>query len=238
MLENIVIEPMIKDFILWRCLHGGPLSQNTIDQWSADTKMPWERYRTRNTALLAKLTDLYGACAMVARDGENIVGILRFYPKSVGEMEGAGLLCLQQDSPAGPRDNFSKCEFPPREELENQTLEVHCLMTGSPQQKENPYQRKGIGTRLARAMITWAKENGWERIEATSFEDLPIVYGITGDTGHTFWEKLGFHIADRFLHTHLIEGSEFAKTIEEQAISCGIDPARAKDCIIMRLDLM
>ena len=36
MIEDIVVEPMTEDFILWRCTHGGPLSCNTIDEWSPD----------------------------------------------------------------------------------------------------------------------------------------------------------------------------------------------------------
>jgi hypothetical protein len=33
MIEDIVVEPMTEEFILWRCLHGGPLSCKTIDLW-------------------------------------------------------------------------------------------------------------------------------------------------------------------------------------------------------------
>ena len=40
MTEEIVVEPMTEDFILWCCIHSGPLSCDTIDQWSPDDKMP------------------------------------------------------------------------------------------------------------------------------------------------------------------------------------------------------
>jgi GNAT superfamily N-acetyltransferase len=43
------------------------------------------------------------------------------------------------------------------------------MMAGSLQQKENTYQRKGIGTHMVKALIEWAKANGWEQIEADSF---------------------------------------------------------------------
>jgi len=102
MVENVVVEPMTEEFILWRCLHGGPLARDTIDQWSSAGKMPWERYRERNIPLLEKITRTYGACAIIARDGAEIVGQLRFYPKAICDLEGGGGLCLQQDYPAGP----------------------------------------------------------------------------------------------------------------------------------------
>lgn len=201
-------------------------------------KMPWERFRERNVPLLRKLTRTYGACAIIARDGEKIVGLLRFYPKVVYNMERSGWLCLQQDFPAGPTEDFVDCSLPALVQMEDKTLVVHCIMTGSPQQEENPYQRKGIGTRMVRTLIRWAKESGWECIDADSFEDIPIIYDVTGCAGHTFWEKLGFHIADMHPHPHLQSGDdEFIRMLEKQAHSMGISPEKARDRLVMRLDL-
>ncbi len=238
MIENIVIEPMTDEFILWRCLHGGPLSRDNIDKWPSNSKMPWERFRERNMSLLRKLSRTYGACTIIARDDEEIVGLLRFYPKVVCNMEHSGWLCLQQDPPAGPAEDFADCSFPILAQMEDKTIVVHCLMTGSPQQERNPYQRKGIGTRMVRTLIRWAKENGWECIEADSFEDIPLIYEVTGCAGHMFWEKLGFHIADRHPHPHLQNrDDEFIRMLEKQARSIGISPERARDRLVMRLDL-
>jgi GNAT superfamily N-acetyltransferase len=240
MIEDVVVEPMTEEFIVWRCVHYGPLARDTIDRWPSASTLPLERYRDRNTPLLMKLTRTYGSCAIIARDGDQIVGHLRFYPKSVCDMEGAGGLCLQQDSPAGPVEDFADSDFPDPAQIEDKTLVVHCLMMGSSLQKENPYQRKGIGTRMVRALIEWAKANGWERIEADSFEDLPIIYEGTGSAGHTFWEKLGFRLVDRHLHPDLQDPSkfpEFIATLEEQAKSIGIPPETARDRLVMRLDL-
>ena len=197
--------------------------------------MPWARYRDRNTTLLSKLTQVYGACAIVARDGDDIAGQLRFYPKAVWEMGGAGLLCLQQDSPAGPVDDFAAMDFPPPERLQDRTLEVHCLMAGPP--SDQRYKRKGIATRMVKVLIQWARENGWEAIQANSFEDLPLLYQMTGNAGHTFWEKLGFRVADRFPHPHFQERTDFVIKLEEQGKSMGIAPEKATDRMVMRLDL-
>ena len=237
MIEDVVVEPMTEEFIVWRCLHGGPLSCKTIDLWPAASTMLLERYRDRNMPLLRKLIQTYGTCAIVARDGDQVVGQLRFYPKVVCAMN-AGYLCLQQDQPAGPADGFADRDFPEPASIEDKTLSVHCMMTGSSQQAENPYQRKGIGTRMAETLIQWARANGWEHIEADAFEDIPLIYEITGSAGYTFWEKLGFHIADRHPHPDLQGQDEFVQKLEEQAKAVGISPERARDRIIMRLDLM
>jgi len=202
--------------------------------------MPWDRYRKRNIPLLVKITRTYGACAIIARDGDNIVGHLRFYPRAIYDLEGAGYMCLQQDPTAGPADNFADSDFPSPVQPGDRTLLVHCLMTGSPLQRENPYQRIGIGTRMVRALIEWARANRWERIEANAFEDIPIIYEITGSAGHRFWEKLGFKLVDRYPHPELQDRSQyvdFIRTLEEQAESMGIPPARATDRLVMSFDL-
>ena len=234
---EIVIEAMTENFILWRCLHFGPLSYRTIDQWPPDSQIDWERYRTRNIPLLAKLTLTYGACAILARTDDKVVGQLRFYPKAIWDMKDAGEMCLLQDYPNGPVDDFGETEFPPLEEMEDKTLAIHCFMTGSSQQEENPYQRKGIGTRMVKSLIAWAKSKGWERIEVYAFEDVPLIYEITGSAGITFWQKLGFRVVDRYPHPHLKGHDEFVTKLVEQAESVGVSPERAKDMIVMHFDL-
>jgi GNAT superfamily N-acetyltransferase len=235
MIEDVVVEPMTEEFILWRCLHDGPLSCKTIDVLPKTYAMLLERYRDRNVPLLRKLMQTYGTYAIVARDGEMIVGQLRFYPKVVRAMHG-GYLCLQQGPPEGPADEFADNDFPEPAAIEDKTLSVNCLMTGSSHRAENPYQRKGIGTRMAEALIQWAGANGWEHIEADALEELPLVYDVT--PGYKFWEKLGFHIADRYPHPVLQGQDEWLSKLEEQAKAVDISPERVRDRIIMRLDLV
>ena len=56
MLDDVVIEMMSSEFILWRCLHGGPLTKQTIDQPEPHPHTPWDRLRARNLPLLDRLT--------------------------------------------------------------------------------------------------------------------------------------------------------------------------------------
>ena len=235
--KDVVIEAMTEELLLWRCLHGGPLSRSSLDSWPVDSKMPWERYRGRNIPFLKRLTETYGSCAILARSGDRIVGQLRFYPKALLGQLGSIGICLQQDFPAGPPDEAAGIAYPSVADIKDRTLIVHCMMTGSPQQAENPFQRRGIGSRMVRRLIHWAKTKGWEKIEADAFEDLPIVYKITGSAGHTFWEKLGFHQVDRHPHPELKKGDPFVVTLCEQAKAMGISSERAMDRIVMRFDL-
>ncbi len=235
--KEIIIEPMTEEFILWRCLHFGPLSGQTIDRCPSDSHIDWERYRARNIPLLLKLTRIYGACAILARIDDRIIGQLRFYPKIVCNMKDTEGLCLLQDFPSGPAEDFAGSDFPPLQQIEDKTLTIHCLMTGSPQQKKNPFQRKGIGSRMVRSLIQWAKINGWESIEVDAFEDLPIIYEITGSAGLAFWKKLGFRLINRHPHPFLQEHNDFVEKLGKQARSEGISPERARDRLVMHLDL-
>lgn len=235
MLEDVSIEPMNESFILWRCLHGGPLSRETIDKCPSDGKVDWETRRAINIPLLRKIIKTYGTCAILAKDGDQVVGFLLFYPKILYSLKEAGGLCLQQAFPNGPSERLVETRFPPLEEIQEKTLTVRCLMTGSPFQDENPYQRKGIGTRMARELIQWAKENGWESIEATANEDLDILYAHTGQAGRRFWGKLGFHIMKT--ETKPRFRGEFLKTMLEQAKAQDLIPEDVQNKYTMRIEL-
>jgi hypothetical protein len=240
MLSDVVIEMMSSDFIVWRCLHGGPLTKQTVDEPPRCASVPWHQFRKRNVPLLTKLTEIYGSCAVVARDADHIVGHLRFYPKPVCSMAAPGPgLCLQQTFPNGPADDYVDRDFPLLDTVTDKTLFVHCMMTGSPQQKDNPYQRKGLGSRMVRALSDWARANGWSGIEAHAYADLPCLYAVTGQAGRTFWEKLGFHEIESIIEPAFAESTHeaFVGVLLKEAAERGIDAATAKTRYTMRLDL-
>ena len=239
MLNNVVIEMMSSEFILWRCLHDGPLTKQTLDQPHPWSHVPWDLFRARNVPILSKLTEVYGSCAVIARDGNQIVGQLRFYPKVVCNMAAPGPgLCLQQAFPS-PADHFVAGSFPPLDQIVDKTLFVHCLMTGSSNQEDNPYQRKGLGSRMARALIDWARSKGWCAIEAHAYADLPCIYVITGQAGRAFWEKLGFREVGSTIEPAFTESSHsgFVDNLLKEAAEKGVNAEAAKNKYTMRLDL-
>ncbi len=241
MLGDVVIEMMSSEFILWRCLHGGPLTKEAADQPEPHPHVPWDQLRARNLPLLAKLTETYGSCAVIARDGEHIVGQLRFYPQVLCRIAAPGPgLCMQQVFPDGPADDFIENNFPPLNQITDKTLFVHCMMTGSPQQENNPYQHKGLGSRMARTLIDWAQPRGWNAIEAHAYVDLPCFYAVTGQAGRTFWEKLGFHVIESGIESAFVEDGNkgFVEVLLKEAADRGIDAGTAKTRYTMRLDLI
>ena len=240
MLENVTVEMMTSEFILWRCLHSGPLTKETVDHPKPHPRVPWEQLRARNVPLLLKLIEVYGSCAVIARDGNQIVGQLRFYPKAICNMAAPGPgLCMQQKFPNGPADDFADTSIPPRDQIADKTLFVHCLMTGSPQQKSNPYQRKGLGSRMVRRLIEWARQQGWSAVEANAYADLPCLYAVTGQAGRTFWEKLGFRVTESGVESAFVDDGNkgFVDILLKEAAERRIDSTAAKTKYTMRLDL-
>jgi hypothetical protein len=223
-------------FLLWRCLHGGPLQKETIDTWDPDSPMPWDALRARNIPLLQILTDRYGACAVIAQDGDQVVGQLRFYPKKVWEMAGGGMLCLQQFPSAGPGEDFCASQFPQKRELEEKTLVVHCMMTGCPSRAENPYQRKGIASQMVRELVQWARQNGWDAVEATAYEDLDFLYQVTGQAGRRFWEALGFRVKETGIEEGFFQVEGFLEAMKFEAVAKGIDFTAITRKYCMRLE--
>jgi GNAT superfamily N-acetyltransferase len=234
MLDDIVIEPMSEEFVLWRCLHGGPLTRQSIDHWRPGEEEHLASQRERNLALVRKITEAYGACAIVARDGEKIAGTLRFYPKALWSKAEPGAFCLQ-GFPLTAHGFLIGMPLPSFDELEDKTLRVHCLMAGSPFQKENPYQRKGVGTRMVQGLIRWARRNGWEGIEATAVEDLAILYEHTGQAGKRFWEKCGFRTVSISKGPRSGLPGPVLEIAREQARAQGLDPDLAETYLV-RLD--
>lgn len=238
MTEPLVVEMMPGTTVLWRCLHGGPLTAASMDERDDRGRVPWEEFRERNLSFLRAVTDAYGACAVIARSGESIVGHLRFYPKAVRELAGPCLgLCLQQAAPYGPPAAAGRRAFPPLREIEDKTLAVHCMMLAPDDAEGESRRRKGVGTRMALALAGWAAANGWRAVEAAAYEGLPVIYAASGQAGRGFWERLGFGLVRTEREPALEEDSDFVRRMREEAARLGLDPARLANKYVMRLAL-
>ena len=236
MLDHLVIEPMREEPILWRCLHGGPLSAKNIDRPAPHPEIDWPLTRARNIPLLNKLVRTYGSCAIVARDGAETIATLRFYPKALCEFgEGGAAFCLQQRYPSGPSDDLVSRDFPTLRKLPEKTLFVHCMIIVSPKDEPNRYKRKGLATRLGRELIRWAKKQGWQAIEATAYEEIPMLYAISGVAGRRFWEKIGFSVVSADTEPGMT--GELLEAIRKDAVAAGVPAERAANRYKMRLEL-
>ncbi len=234
--DPLIIEPMTAGFPVWRCLHGGALEPSTIDSPKQNPDVDWEYVNRRNVPLLKKLISTYGTCAILARDGGSVVGTLRFYPKELCEFsdEGAGF-CLQQKFPAGPSDLFVEQEMPPPDKLGDRTLFVHCLFIVAPANDPDRYRRRGLATRMVRELIGWAVKNNWDAVEANAYEEIPMLYAISGVAGIRFWEKLGFSVVGQDTEPGM--KGEILELVAKSAVENGISEKDVTRRYRMRIEL-
>jgi GNAT superfamily N-acetyltransferase len=224
-MESLLLKPTDGSFLLWRCLHDGSVTRKNLDAPPDESRLPFQETAV---ALLKKLTELYGSAAILAWEGDEVVGLLRFVPKVVSQMEGGGGFCLLQPHPAGPKEDFPQGVFPSKETIEDRTLVVTCMQLLSDR------QRKGIGRAMVERLKSWAREEGWEAIEATAYQDLPLVYEVTGNAGRNWWRGLGFHVRESLEEEAMKEYGEFLHALEIQAREKGMEPHKVTQKFIMR----
>ena len=213
----IEIKPMDESFILIDCLHHGPVDSSSPPrrvekEWQDARNLPLHPWSDETIAELAKeyrrisegwagdparefmreMIQRHGSCAMLAWEGGRIVGFLRFYPLCIAHLV----------TEAGGKRKHPVMASSKVLDSDPEALWVQCVMTSRP--FETPDEvvkagaRKGIGLKLARALIRWAKEHGWKRIVKGAHSDLDCFYGTCGGGGRAFWEKAGFKATGTF----------------------------------------
>jgi ribosomal protein S18 acetylase RimI-like enzyme len=141
--------------------------------------------------------------------------------------------------PAGPAADFATQSFPPPERMADRTLFIHCMMTGSPQQSDNPYQRRGLASRMVRTLMAWAARRGWTAVESHAYADLPCLYAVTGQAGRAFWEKLGFRVVSAVPEPAFAQAEHepFIEALLKEAAQHGIAPEAATTRYTMRREM-
>jgi GNAT superfamily N-acetyltransferase len=160
----IEIRAMGDDYVLDRCPLGEPLDPSSSPE--NDDPRYGERTRAIRRRFFSQVREGYGNCVFFAWDEGRVVGFLIFLPKLVTRKLGIYAL--------------------PASELDDKTLVYSCM------QFAPAYRALGLGTRLVEALICWAKEHGWRRIEAHGIgigdEDADWRWGWALPK----WQRLGF----------------------------------------------
>lgn len=153
------IVPMDKTFVLYRCLHAGLLSPSNIELKSANVPGLLKDQIERNNIFLSRLIDAYGSCAMLAVEGEYVVGYARFYPGFVYRRAGRKHICCQdQQSPI--TSDMVEMEMPKSENLNDRTLRINCWFI------HGDYRNRGLSHLFLQSILEWAHQNGWATVRA------------------------------------------------------------------------
>jgi GNAT superfamily N-acetyltransferase len=160
----IEIREMNDDYILDRCPLSEPLDPSS--PLEAEDPRFGERARAIRRRFFSQVRERYGNCVFIAWEHDQVVGFLIFFPKPVARKLGI------YTQPAG--------------EMDDRTLVYTCM------QLAPAYRGRGLGTRLVKALIAWARKHGWQQIE---------VHGVSSGTDEQDWrwgwalpkwQRLGF----------------------------------------------
>jgi len=166
----IEIKEMTDEYIFDRCPLQKPLNPLDLPE---DTYPGYgERAKGVRRRFFQEIKNKYGNCVLFAWNDNEIIGFLIFLPKTVARKIGL--------------------KTSPNDSLLHQTLQYVCM------QLVSNYRKKGVGTKMVKSLITWAKNNGWKRIEAHNMrrgdrdEDWRWGWALPK------WKSMGFKTAEQY----------------------------------------
>ncbi len=176
----VEIREMDEGYIFDRCPLGAPLDPFSLPK---DEYLGYgERAREIRRRFFREVRAKYGNCVLYAWDKGKIVGFLIFLPKLVARKLGLG---------TSPEDS-----------LIDETL-VYVCMQVVPQ-----YRNRGVGTELVNALIAWAQQKKWRRIEVRNVRKGDDAEDWRWGWGLPKWEKMGFRVFRRYevaLHNRRVQ---------------------------------
>ena len=208
---SITVKPMGTDYIMADQEPDGIEVAVACRAYAAPEKWPNPMYVT----YYRKLTEAYGACAILAWQEKSVVGFLPFTPPGCGQRLPACVHYVDEEDMPGVQSFVPV----PQESLSPKLLKTHCLSV------KGPLRRKGLGSQMVGCLVEWARANGWERIEGWAFEN--------GDYGWVpnieFWEHCGFRRGKaRGWDEHITDpGYEYSLELQDRLIGHGSGRADA-----------
>lgn len=160
--RKILIRPMNSTHIIGECAHC------RAEGWTSPAFSQFH----------AELMRRYGNAAIVATCEDKIVGFANFYPAVLNSRMKTSL-CPAVDADLGK--SIEQIEWPVDP---GDTLSISCVNL------DGDLLRKGIGTRLVRKAVEWARTNGYRKVHAGANDTawwIPC---------REFYEKLGFHVLE------------------------------------------
>lgn len=153
--------PMDKDFILFRCLHNGPLSPSNIETKSMNTARVSGEQLDRNKQFLTRLINAYGSCAMLVWKDDYVVAHARFYPQVIYDQYK---FCCHDPNYAITQE-IANMELPSLTDQAERILRITCFFV------HKDHRGQGLSHQLIDAILKWAKNNNWKRVRCFAYQD-------------------------------------------------------------------
>jgi len=145
---------------------------------------------------LQAVSRAYGACGVMAVEGEQIIGKIRFWPQSL--VDAIPDICVQAREGAHAIASFDVMSLPPRS---------GCLCFGCFQIIPE-YRGRGIAAGMLSAAIGWARANGWETLHAKAIRNIRPLLDWAGVWSVEGYQRMGFQVTGHTVSQELKQGVE------------------------------
>jgi len=179
--------PMDKSFLLFRCVHFGPLGPSNIEKMPVNIPDLTKGQLERNRQFFARITEAYGACAMLAMEGDLVVGHARFYPQMICDQ--CQFCC--QDPKYGITQQMVEMDLPAIENPVDRILRIDCFLV------HKDYRGRGLSHALLDGIVEWARAHDWKVVRAWA-------------SGDNYW--VASQICTPMLRTYTRHGFQKART--------------------------
>ncbi len=197
--------------LLCWCVHGGPVA---MEELRGDAPVGIESEAGVAPGSVAKflgaLCRVYGSCAVLAIDGDKVVGKVRFYPKPVFEELNEDP-CLQQVPQVRAIAAVDTESLVPKESLSPKALRTFCYQVADGHEEAaeagtSAYRGRGIATGMLKTLIEWARAEGWEEIHSSASRSIPPLMSWIGCLGVDSYLRLGFEVTSERCNESFKEG--------------------------------
>ncbi|MFC1650898.1 GNAT family N-acetyltransferase [Candidatus Latescibacterota bacterium] len=196
------ILPMNKDFLLFKCIHCGPLDSSNIETKNRSGETVSKEQFERNRKFLARLIDTYGSCAMLAIEGNSVVAHVRFYPKII--LDRFEFCCHVSDYAI--TSEMVEMDLPEIKTPADRNLKINCFLV------DKAYRGQGLSGDLITAIVEWAGSNGWNTVSALAAHDNYWLSLQMCIPKLNTYQKLGFEMKKKVV---IPEAKEHLKNIRE-----------------------
>ncbi len=185
--RELDIRPMDDTFIVDRKLWEPPIRTTDPVEETPASKVYADFFRKQSRAM--------GSCAMLAWEGDGVVAKMRFTTRETYDAfrKAGGWICVDNETSPKIMQGFSDDELAKLWASESRKLFVTCFNIGH---FDTRYHGQGIASAMLECLTSWARDQGWQRIEALSCPDV-VPFCCMGPQilRRGWWERRGFMLA-------------------------------------------
>ena len=195
--RDIDIRPMDETFVVYRKMYVPPITRENIDTGTPDDPACLGEFLRSDAprvieSFLRKQIRAIGSCAILAWDGDGVVGKMYFTTREMWDAfrEAGGSLCIEHESMPRVIQSLGDAEIDALLESKSKVLRILCFNIGH---FNAGYHQQGIVSAMLETLKVWARERGWEKLEVRACPSV-VPFDALDSLPRRSLEKRGFRV--------------------------------------------